>query len=80
MSTARKALPRAPTPTPAPVTASHPTRSRVPVNLDHSRSDAGQPRESYPDICFAVDSSDHALRSQVCAAGHGEQLGAEELV
>ncbi|PRW33062.1 hypothetical protein C2E21_7991 [Chlorella sorokiniana] len=45
--------------------AVHPSPSRVPVNLDHSRSDAGQPKESYPDICFAVDSCDHAFRSQV---------------
>lgn len=55
--------------------ASHMVCSRVPVNLDHSRSDAGQPKEAYPDICFAVDSCDHAFRSQVRALQGWAVLG-----
>ncbi|KAL4422889.1 hypothetical protein ABPG75_009086 [Micractinium tetrahymenae] len=43
----------------------HASPSHVPVNLDHSRSEAGTPQASYPEICFAVDSCDDAFQSQV---------------
>ncbi|KAL4451166.1 hypothetical protein ABPG77_009238 [Micractinium sp. CCAP 211/92] len=43
----------------------HASPSHVPVNLDHSRPDAGTPQASYPDICFAVDPCDDAVQSQV---------------
>lgn len=54
----------------------HPPCSRTPVNLDNSRSDAGRPQASYPDICFAVDSCDDAFHSQVgWLDGRGEPGG-----
>ena len=43
----------------------HASPSRVPVNLDNSRSEAGRPQASYPDISFAVDTCDDAFQSQV---------------
>lgn len=50
--------------------------SHVPVNLDHSRPDAGTPQASYPDICFAVDPCDDAVQSQVSdVARPGAQTG-----
>ena len=42
-------------------------RSLVPVNADNSRSEAGRPHASYPDISFAVDTCDDAFQSQVRA-------------
>ena len=55
-------------------------RSLVPVNADNSRSEAGRPHASYPDISFAVDTCDDAFQSQVGgqrARGRG-QKGREE--
>ncbi|KAI3430577.1 hypothetical protein D9Q98_005170 [Chlorella vulgaris] len=43
----------------------HASPSHVAVNLDDTRSDAGRPLTSYPDICFAVDTCDDAFQNEL---------------